>query len=64
MFSLLSLESLSKIHSLLYSAFVGCRDRMESVCKNVIIVGVDFAHGHNGFVHFLLNDLIVCQLLS
>ena len=60
MFSLFGLESLSEVHSLLYSAFVSCRDRMKSVGKNAVVVGVDFAHGHNGFVHFLLNDFIVC----
>ena len=64
MFSLLSLESLSKSKCLLNSSFVGARNRIESASEDGIIVGVDFGEGHDSFIDLLFNNFIVGQLFS
>ncbi len=37
---------------------------MKCVGENAVVVGVDFSHGHDRFVHLLFDDFVVGQLLS
>ena len=60
MFSLLSLESLSKSKCLLNSSFVGARNRIESASEDGIIVGVDFGEGHDSFIALII---LLCFIL-
>lgn len=62
MFPLLGLQPLGKVHRLLDSSFVGSWNGMERVGEDIVVIGVDFAHGHDCLVHLVLNDFVIGEL--